>query len=84
MVRQRVVNGFDFGITQELFVRTIGFRDSQRPSGFLGLVEIARCDGANRAPFAFLHGGYGFANSEVSGAQDSPANFVRHGSISVK
>jgi hypothetical protein len=41
MVGQRVVDGFDLRVGQQLFVGAISLRDAERARGFLGLAAVA-------------------------------------------
>ena len=45
MVGQRVVDGVDIGIGEQLFVGAIGFGNAELVGGGLGAAEIARGDG---------------------------------------
>ena len=78
LIGKRIVNGFDFRIEQELFIRSVGFRNAERARRLFGLLEVARGDCANLAPLPFLHRRYHFSNSNLGRTQNTPSNLVPH------
>src|ERR1700685_2664601 len=79
MIRQGVVDRLDLRISQQLFVRPVSLRDSQRLRRFLPLLEVARSDRRNVAPFSFLHPRNHLADRDARRAQNTPLYFSLRG-----
>jgi len=81
LIGERIVNGVDFRIGEELLVRAIGFGNVESGGGFSGFFEVARGDCGDGCESALLHGGQNFLEADVGGTQDSPAKLPRHAQI---
>ncbi len=78
MVRQRVVDGLDLRIGQQLLIRAVCFRNTERIRGLTGGFRRARGDRPNLEQFALLHAGQHSLQSDLRGADDTPGDFL-HG-----
>ncbi len=78
VIRQGIVNGFDFWIGQHRFVGAVGFRNLQIGCGVLRFRQIARCDTGYFRPFALLHGWDHLVGGDLSDTQNAPADFFGH------
>lgn len=79
LVGQGIVDGVDFGVGEEFFVAAVGFWDVEFGGGLLRAGEVARSDGGDGREFAELHGGNDLFEADVGGAEDAPAELIRHG-----
>ena len=77
LIGERIVDGVDIGIGEQLFVGAVGGWDAERGGRFLRLGEIAGCDGGHGGVLALLHGGKDFLEADGRGAEDSPRIFLR-------
>jgi hypothetical protein len=70
LIGQRIVDGVDVGIGEQLLVRAVGRGNAEfrRPLS-RALVEVARCDGCDGGELALLHGGDHFFEADVGGAE---------------
>ncbi len=68
MIGQRIINRFDFRVGQQLFVRSICFRNPELSSRFLGSLKISRRNGRDFGPLASLHCGEHFFHPDIGGA----------------
>ena len=80
VVRQRVVDSFDLGVRQQLFVRAVRLGDAQLLGRLLGFRQIARGDGLDVAKLALLHRPNHAVQANLGGADDSPFDFL-HGCL---
>ena len=78
LVRQRIVDGINLRVSQQLLVGPIGLGEAERARCLLGPAQVPRRDRGDLAEFAFLHSRYDFLDSDSRGAQNSPAYFVSH------
>ena len=78
VVGQRVVDGFDSGVSQQLLIGSVGFGDAKLLRGSLRFFQAARGNGGHLAVLPFLHGGQDFAHSDVGGADHTPVDFSHH------
>src|SRR5262245_39302546 len=76
MVRRGVVDHFDIGIGQQLFIRAVGFRNAEPACDFIGPGLIARRDGRDLDAFAFQQRRDDLRLREVGRAQYPPSNLV--------
>src|SRR5258708_12609148 len=79
MVGWRIGGGFKVWIGQEFFVRSVGHGYAQLAGRGFGQVAVARSDGGDFAPFAFLHCRRNFKHTNLCSAKNSPSDFLRHG-----
>ena len=77
LIGQRIVNGVDLGVGEEFLVGAVGTGDAKRGCCFLSLHEIAGSDANDAGVLAPLHGGNDFLETDIGGAEDSPAEFLR-------
>src|SRR6266481_5005993 len=78
MVRERIVYRLNFRVCQQLLVRPVGSWDLERGCNPPGLLEIARSNGDNFRPCAFLHSGNYFCDRDLGGSDNSPTYLVGH------
>jgi hypothetical protein len=79
LIGERVVDGVDIGVGEELFVRSVSGGDAKGGCCFLSLRKIAGCD-TNYARIAtLLHGRDNFLEADSRGAENSPAELLGHG-----
>lgn len=80
LVGKRIVDGVDVGVGEKFFVGAVGGRNAVGGRGLLRLHEIAGRDGYYARVFPALHGRNDFPESDGRGAENSPAEFLGHGS----
>src|SRR5215467_10725978 len=76
MVRRGVVDHFDFGIGQQLFIRAVGFRNAEPACDLICPGLIARRDGRDLDALAFQQRRDYLPLREIGRAQYPPSNFV--------
>src|ERR1022692_3357996 len=78
LIRKWIVNGVDVGVGEEFFVRAVCLGNCQGGRCFLRLREIAGRDGHDTCVFALLHCWENFLETDIGGAEDSPAKLLVH------
>ena len=78
VIRERVVDGLDFGIGQQFLVGAVGFRDAEIGGGLASSRQIAGGDSGDLAGCAKLHGRNHFFDGDMGGAQYAPTDFGYH------
>jgi len=74
VIRERIVDGLDVGIGEELLVRTIRPLDAELPCRTLRLAQLARSDRDDAASRAALHRGCDLLHGNVRRAENPPAD----------
>src|ERR1700678_4564559 len=77
LVGQRIVDGVDLGVGEQILIRSVGLGNAQCLSRVLRLDQITRGDGRDHGQLAFLHPRNHFLDADVGGAEHSPANLSR-------
>ena len=78
IIGQRVVNGFDGRVGQQVFITAVGPGNAEFSRPGLRRAEIARSDGVDAAQLAFLHGRDHFFPADFGRAENAPADFAGH------
>jgi hypothetical protein len=73
LVGQRIVDGVDVGIGEQLLVGAVGRGNPELGGCLAGFGEIARGDGGDGGELALLHGGDHFFEADVGGAEHAEA-----------
>ena len=77
VVRQRVVDGVDVGVGEQLFVRSVGLRDAQRRGrGRCAFSRSRDAIAVTSRPLAALHGRDDFVGRDLRDAEHAPTNFA--------
>ena len=81
LIGQRIVDGVDVGVGEQLLVGAVGRGNTKLAGRLAGFGQIARGDGGNRGELALLHGGDHFFEADVGSAEDAKAKFRGHRGI---
>ena len=73
MVRQRIVDGVDIGIVQQIVVRAVRLGDAQLVGRRPGLLAVARGDRGDGRELPFLHGRNHLARRDPRDTEHSPS-----------
>ena len=76
MVRQRIVDGVDVLVGEQLLVRSVRLRNAQFRRRSLRLLEISRRDGRDFRPLATLHGRDDLVGRDLGHAEHAPTNLA--------
>ena len=76
VIRQRIVDGVDAVVGEQLLVRPVGFRDAQFRRRRARLLEIPRGDRGDLRPLATLHGRDDLLDRDLGGAEHAPPNLA--------
>ena len=74
LVGQRVVDGVDVWVGEQLLIGAVGRGNAQRRRGLLRRGQIARGDRADGGVLPALHAGNHFLETDCGGGENSPAN----------
>ena len=75
LIGQRIVDGIDLGIVDQILVRAVSLGNTEFRGRLSGFVEIARSDGCDDRKLALLHGRDHFFEADVGGAEYSETKF---------
>src|ERR1700685_2060909 len=81
MVRQRIVDCFHLRVGQQLFIASVGLCNAEFVRDFIGSALISGSNSDHFTPIAFLHRRDHLLDGNLSRAQNSPADFLRHSRV---
>ena len=76
VIRQRIVDGLDIFVDEQLLVGPVGFRDPQFRRRGARLLDIPRRDGSHLRPLAALHGRDDLVGRDFRDAEHAPTNLA--------
>src|SRR5215471_5629850 len=83
VVRQRIVDGFNFRISQQLLIGSVCLWNAQVFSRLLGSAPITRSNSNDFGVFPFLQRRNNFLDPDICSAKYSPPNLIQAASLSV-
>jgi len=78
VIGQWIIDGVDFRVSQQFFIRAVGTRDTQFTGDGFRQFPIAGSQRDDLAERALLHGGNDLDSADFCGAQNAPANAFAH------